>query len=322
MSYAKLKSILIICVCFTSTQCQNTINRIPPRQQAKYDKNGNLEWFPAIVGGVPAVNGEFPSHLSIQTKKGMHLCGGALIDVDYVLTPAHCISDEGGQILLAADLQVMGDDLTIIKVSNPGRQVRKVLHIFRHPMYNHWEATNDIAVLKVEKFKETNSLSVAPYAYESPITGDQCHLAGWGVTKEGAREPNPMLFKARLNVTDFNNCNASYSGQLKPNVFCVKGMGIDACQGDSGGAMVCNKKITGIVSFGNGCDKPSYPGVYTDVSKYESWIDEVFRTMVSDKDENTGKTTDGKGSASTNTTSMLLTTITILYIILKFSSHF
>lgn len=52
---------------------------------AHYDSGGNLEFFPAIVGGVLAREGEFPAHVSIQTTPDSHhLCGGTLIDLDYV----------------------------------------------------------------------------------------------------------------------------------------------------------------------------------------------------------------------------------------------
>jgi len=45
-----------------------------------------------------------------------------------------------------------------------------------------------------------------------------------------------------------------------------------ACQGDSGGPMSCNGKLAGIVSYGAGCAAAGYPGVYTNVSYYNSWI--------------------------------------------------
>ena len=46
----------------------------------------------------------------------------------------------------------------------------------------------------------------------------------------------------------------------------------DACQADSGGPMACNSKLCGVVSFGDGCAKPGYPGVYVNVPHYRRWI--------------------------------------------------
>lgn len=78
---------------------QNVMRGIPLRQKAHYDVSGNLEFFPAIVGGKPAMEGEFPSHVSIQDRNGRHICGGTLIDLDYVLTASHCVSTDLGEML-------------------------------------------------------------------------------------------------------------------------------------------------------------------------------------------------------------------------------
>lgn len=48
--------------------------------------------------------------------------------------------------------------------------------------------------------------------------------------------------------------------------------GIDTCQGDSGGAMICDNVIKGIVSYGKGCAKPNKPGIYTNVYIHRKWI--------------------------------------------------
>ena len=59
--------------------------------------------------------------------------------------------------------------------------------------------------------------------------------------------------------------------------FCAgNDKGQDACAGDSGGPYIVKKFgrnfLIGVVSFGRGCARPEYPGVYTRVQKYVGWI--------------------------------------------------
>jgi len=51
-------------------------------------------------------------------------------------------------------------------------------------------------------------------------------------------------------------------------------------QGDSGGPLVHNVQgrwtLIGLTSFGDGCARPGYPGVYTEVGHHLEWIASVI----------------------------------------------
>ncbi|CAL1533932.1 unnamed protein product, partial [Lymnaea stagnalis] len=56
--------------------------------------------------------------------------------------------------------------------------------------------------------------------------------------------------------------------------------GVDACGGDAGGPLFCLEGATntwvavGVISYGEGCARPEYPGVYVKINAYYDWIQE------------------------------------------------
>merc|ERR1712210_94155 len=92
-----------------------------------------------------------------------------------------------------------------------------------------------------------------------------------------------------VQVISNSECNAAYGG-ITDNMLCAQDAsgngGSDACQGDSGGPLVScgedsncgtnpgqNYDLIGIVSFGVGCGRPDFPGVYARVTAARAWID-------------------------------------------------
>jgi secreted trypsin-like serine protease len=112
---------------------------------------------------------------------------------------------------------------------------------------------------------------------------------GEEVTKENiatAISPGRRLRQVEIRLVAWEPCRtANQLDWMDDRQICagVPEGGKDSCQGDSGGPLVVrDEKMTGgwvqvgVVSTGNGCARPGYPGVYTRVSKYATtWIKRI-----------------------------------------------
>ncbi|XP_042559758.1 testisin-like, partial [Clupea harengus] len=229
-----------------------------------------------IVGGQNAPAGSWPWQASIHFF-GSHLCGGSLINTDWVLSAAHCFPSVG-----AGDLEVyLGRQNQ--EGSNPNEVRTTVSRIISHPSYDRFTKDNDIALLQLSApVTFTNFIRpVCLAASESVfINGPVSWVTGWGNIREGESLPSPgTLQEVEVRVIVNTQCNSLYGvGTITDNMICagVLAGGKDSCQGDSGGPLVSKQDSvwvqSGIVSFGRGCARPNFPGVYTRVSRYQSWI--------------------------------------------------
>uniref|UniRef100_A0A8C7GSJ6 Peptidase S1 domain-containing protein n=1 Tax=Oncorhynchus kisutch TaxID=8019 RepID=A0A8C7GSJ6_ONCKI len=169
------------------------------------------------------------------------------------------------------------------KGSNPNEVDRGVTQIMSHPNYTRSTNDNDMCLLKLSS-PVTFTNYIRPVCLAAPGSsfhaGTTSWVTGWGTIRSGVSLPSPKtLQEVEVPVVGNRLCNFNYGvGTITDNMICagLAAGGKDSCQGDSGGPMVTNQGTrwiqSGVVSFGKGCALAKFPGVYTRVSQYQTWI--------------------------------------------------
>ncbi|XP_034195538.2 transmembrane protease serine 9 [Osmia lignaria lignaria] len=223
-----------------------------------------------IVGGQPASIDEHPYQVSLRFNN-RHICGGAIISEEWVITAAHCVQTKFIRFVsIKAGTSDLRDDGIVVFAKQ----------IISHDNYMRRNADYDIALVRLEKPLVYSSwvrpILLAPIA-DHYTAGSKAVVTGWGVL----RSDGPLtdqLRKVEVPLVSNSECSELYvTRPITSRMICagyVNLGGKDACQGDSGGPLVQYDKLIGIVSWGFGCARPTYPGVYTSITALRSWITE------------------------------------------------
>lgn len=229
--------------------------------------NGNK-----VVGGEIADREDWGWQISLNSS-GRLICGGSLVNSQWLITAAHCLYYNQNPVYYSIDLGV--HDRANLE---PWATTRKVSKVIVHPNYNPSQIKNDIALMKLDT-PVTYSDQIVPVCVpkkEEDYANKASYATGWGSLRSGGSTVR-YLYQVQMNVLSDARCKQKYSTSNSQIEVCAgDNEGKDTCQGDSGGPLVVKHDdkrwyLSGITSWGYGCGDG---GVYARTSAFYDWVED------------------------------------------------
>ncbi|XP_064552681.1 chymotrypsin-1 [Drosophila montana] len=227
----------------------------------KYQTHSNR-----IVGGQEAAEGAAPYQVSIQTSWQTNICGGVIIDERWILTAGHC----------ALDFAI--EELRIVVGTNDRLAPGQMLYVDEaivHSMYDIPAVyANDIGLLHLnESIVWNERTQAAALSAQQPPAGATVILTGWGAP-ELNYPAEQQLQTINLTIIDRAECRAAwdYTDGVDIGHLCTYTReGEGACNGDSGGPLMWQGKLVGVVNWGAPC-AVGKPDMHANTIYYADWI--------------------------------------------------
>lgn len=246
-------------------------------QMMEREMPASLDHFtPFIVGGTQAERDEFPefAQLFVDGLDGFiyAICGATLLSSNKVLTAAHCVSEvTASRFYVLPNFYSFDDNISfsdLISVSAKNQ----------HPNYEQSaEFNNDVAILTLSGNSDSPTAKI--FASDEPLVGYSATIIGTGLTSEGGSSLSRTLRQVTVPIVSNAICKSSYNNSsITDSMLCAgqSSGGKDSCQGDSGGPLWVNyggqKVQAGIVSWGFGCARRNFYGVYSRTSELIDFI--------------------------------------------------
>ncbi|XP_073468298.1 chymotrypsinogen 2-like [Aquarana catesbeiana] len=161
-------------------------------------------------------------------------------------------------------------------------QIKTISKVFKNAQYNAQTITNDITLIKLAiPIAYTNCISPVCLPTTDDVFNDQemCITTGWGYINATSKEIRTKLQQASLPIVSNANCQKTWGSRIQASMICARASGVSGCMGDSGGPLVCKRDgawtLAGVVSWGSSSFSTVYPIVYTRVSAFRTWVDQI-----------------------------------------------
>lgn len=271
----------------------------------------------SIIGGMRVSHSShFPFQVAIRLKSFPErpFCGGSIIGERWVVTAAHCLAIDNYRPEL---LEVIAGTTKWKSIGYGDRAVFNVEFYIVHPGFNLTEMTlpgHDIALIKTTTRLAWDAWNYYGYSSNPMVpktsiielgrpgddtSGKRGVVSGFGSRIEKKRVPSPDLFSTEVEIFgsswcrflalgEYNDTMQLCAGAWKGWTAWMTGYRSSVCYGDSGGPLVVDvgetktskgkKVLVGITSFGYRCGVAGLPSVFTRVSFFRKWIEDVIMT--------------------------------------------